>query len=1027
MVCAKGIDSIEVLSENGNPSILFQSLNTLNDSLDDSLEHYLITKSPEFKEWYSNGKMDENGEPVFEDAKFVNEFGEIKTAYNFQKLYDPIEKTKKIYDEIRDVVNRRLAIYKNRIDKDSVIKELEELNEKVNTLDELEAISLFIKDASSKSAILLDRMKQRFDGKNLSEIQDKKEAIDFLAEAKDYIDGFTIIKELSDIVDDINDTETGAKLREAQSNFNQIQNRFKSVAPKLLGNYLYTALRNVDLTEQNKVLKSKGKAEVTEEYVIKQLEESTADIGWMNLWLDPMINSQDLPFALYGKLIKAQQEKARAKDIENNYILQTAKQAYINATGRSENNTAKFYEPFTERIKDEKGVEQIRLVSSVDYKTFYENKAALLKNSTSAQRGKWYAENCEPQYDSAGQKVTILDDFGNPRIQYDLDSPLKTKYINQNYKNLSQAEKTFLNVLTDNYLYSQSSLPKSYRRGLVLPSIRKDNVDRFNENGLKSVLNEAKDSFKIRETDTQYGIQDQSGNEVKSIPIYYTQYLDANEVSSDVIPSLLKFGQMANNYKALGEVYSEIQLMTDVIGMRKTALTNAKGENVFDSLSNKIGLKKLLANQNEANSVKSLREFNNAVVYGRYKEKENPKAMALEKAITKYTSLNSLGLNFLGSFNNVLLAKLTFLMESIGAKHYTPKDLAVAETKYMGNILGIINDANSNLPKSKWGLLFEKYDPIQGNFKKGLADSQSMTKKAFSTSNLFFMNNMGEHFAQSCTLIALMNNRKVKDANGNLVAMDEAYEIVNGRLEVLPEFQSQITPEIEEDIRNTVHALNKQMHGVYEDNVAADRYIIGRLARLFRKYIRSGFKSRYENTYFDVETNKINRGYYNTFFNFCKQFLQDPKTVLVMSSKYNELEDFEKAGIRKTVGEIGLVLAFSLAYAALPDDDDDYLTSFTKYQIARTQSDMLFYTNPTDILRQFKSPSASFSSVNKVWRLLSQLTDPLEEYERSTGSYDKGDLKLKARFYDAVPIITQIENTTNPDEQLKMLNATRAF
>lgn len=91
--CAKGIDSIEVLAPNGEPSILFEDLLKANKGNKElALEQYIQTKTQGFTKWFGNSYMlDKNNEPrlffVENNPVFDNE-KELKSLYSFESKID---------------------------------------------------------------------------------------------------------------------------------------------------------------------------------------------------------------------------------------------------------------------------------------------------------------------------------------------------------------------------------------------------------------------------------------------------------------------------------------------------------------------------------------------------------------------------------------------------------------------------------------------------------------------------------------------------------------------------------------------------------------------------------------------------------------------------------------------------------------------------------------------------------------------------------------------------------------------------
>src|SRR5690606_18454602 len=122
--------------------------------------------------------------------------------------------------------------------------------------------------------------------------------------------------------------------------------------------------------------------------------------------------------------------------------------------------------------------------------------------------------------------------------------------------------------------------------------------------------------------------------------------------------------------------------------------------------------------------------------------------------------------------------------------------------------------------------------------------------------------------------------------------------------------------------------------------------------------------------------------------------------------------------IRRAVREILVLMLSSLAVVLLKsmmesdDDDEKKALQYSLYAAMRLNMEVGFFLSPGtinskfvpllpdpyDFYRMAKSPTILFGTTDKVLRLVRQLLNPTEEYKVETGIWDKGDLKLKARF-----------------------------
>jgi hypothetical protein len=148
----------------------------------------------------------------------------------------------------------------------------------------------------------------------------------------------------------------------------------------------------------------------------------------------------------------------------------------------------------------------------------------------------------------------------------------------------------------------------------------------------------------------------------------------------------------------------------------------------------------------------------------------------------------------------------------------------------------------------------------------------------------------------------------------------------------------------------------------------------------------------------------------------------------------------EKANAKRTFVELGMLVTMTaiggiLAGMMEDDDDDDYAAAFAAYQALRIKSELSQFYNPMEFYRFAASPTALSKPVINSLELVNHLfTKELPYrigfrdedgiyYERKTGAYEKGDLKLTKLVRDIAPILRGIDKTTNPEDALKFFIA----
>jgi hypothetical protein len=177
----------------------------------------------------------------------------------------------------------------------------------------------------------------------------------------------------------------------------------------------------------------------------------------------------------------------------------------------------------------------------------------------------------------------------------------------------------------------------------------------------------------------------------------------------------------------------------------------------------------------------------------------------------------------------------------------------------------------------------------------------------------------------------------------------------------------------------------------------------------------------------DQELGAVTEGYYRTFWNvFVKDLIRYNINIMEGWSGYTPAQ---KSNIRKTVGDISIVVAFMLLASMLTVDDEDdekqkdksKLHNFLLYQSVRMRGETSSYlpiVGVGDLLRVVRSPTAMNSTIERTISLIRQMSPwrITEEYERDEGVWKKGDNKAWAKF---LKLMGYSGYNTNPDEAVK--------
>ena len=314
-------------------------------------------------------------------------------------------------------------------------------------------------------------------------------------------------------------------------------------------------------------------------------------------------------------------------------------------------------------------------------------------------------------------------------------------------------------------------------------------------------------------------------------------------------------------------------------------------------------------------------------------------------------------------------------------------------------------------------------------------------------------------------------NKLMKEAKQQFMTnptVESLYEFVDGRAELKKEYKDKVPTDnkigdletLIAEFKEKVKSVNKKIHGVYDKDGAAqiESKWWGSLIMQYHKHLPTGIWKRWRRKgYYSEFRGSRERGSYQTFIDFMgTEFINYKKRIKQQSTdtnialasiqvtfqsiintltnlqfNWNNLAPWEKANMRRNLGDLSGVLIACLVVAALyglSDDDDikdDKFKASLLYLADRLYSDSTMYS-PVGLVSEYKtawsSPIASAngpSDLIKAMTIIPQyLFDPDYNKEYTTGLY-KGQDKLMVllrrnlpgiRPWDRVQMITRNNN-----------------
>jgi hypothetical protein len=259
---------------------------------------------------------------------------------------------------------------------------------------------------------------------------------------------------------------------------------------------------------------------------------------------------------------------------------------------------------------------------------------------------------------------------------------------------------------------------------------------------------------------------------------------------------------------------------------------------------------------------------------------------------------------------------------------------------------------------------------------------KSIFRRFFGQNWLFVQQGMGDHWIYNRTALAMVKHKKVM-VDGKVVSLWDALEIVEEHGYKMMRVKIG-TRNVDENgnptdlfdrgafTREIAH-INHTIAGIYndDDQNAANRVIIGRLAQQMRKWIVPQMMRRFQSKRMVLDIGREEEGYYRTTARFAKDLWVSGFKI---RAEWNNLSDSEKANVRRALAEIiqtyALWILVSLLGSGVKDPDRCWAAKFAEYILHREVHELGFLTPgpmmATEGLKTLQSPFVCASSAEKI-------------------------------------------------------------
>ena len=952
--------------------------------------------------------LGELAKDVLQGTKKLKREEVIKARRNarFNQVREETDEVIKLLQNANEIERKRSKIAPKEMTKD-IKKRIIKLEALISDDKKLEGVHTYAKWAL---ADLQDAM-EKLDISGTLETQDFKQ----LRHIKATIDSYAgFIREFHKILDEIGDeaviTVDGqdVNLRELWREINDIYEScitsFKNQALAAFSDYLAPIYETSPLKDENgNVIPLKD-----------VLMGDDFDISEFDRWLTSMGNSSSIILQMFDKAVKNAKDKARLKSMES---IRDIWKIRDDAEKRGITSFEWMFE------RDAEGHKTGNYISRYNHGRFKKEEEEMRKGlikkygrhplgedarKMQAERKAWYDSHAN------------FDIFNRP---YPNDI-----YLNPEYNKLTRAQKETLDEIIAYKAEIEKKLPRNRRETFRAIQRRRSGTQRFLDsakdpsqayNNLEESL---RNTFKRTEDDDQLwgekteGLTDFTGEEYLTLPVLYTTRLkNPDELSDDVIGDLMVYADMANTYEEINKTYDPLEIGVDVLSSKE--FSKNVGSKAKEEVINAFGkvTKRNIKIGTNTNFQKKLRDYLECQVYGRYLKEDDiigPNAQKAVGVFQRLTSTAYLGCNYLAGIANVATAVGMQNIEAAAGEFFGAKELASADIEY-GKLMPAFLAELTDRTKQSEIALFDELFNVRQNAKDKVHNVQmkSIFRRFFGQNWLFVQQGMGDHWIYNRTAIAMAKRRKVK-VNGVEMSVWDAKEIVtdkNGykKMRMKPGTKNLDGSDFNAAAfgREIAH-INHTLMGIYndEDQNAANRTMIGKLAQQMRKWIVPQMMRRFESKRPILDIGKEEEGYYRTFGRLAHDVW---KSGFKIASEWDKLSKEDRANCRRALTEMAqtfsLWLLLWMLGSGVKDPDRSWAAKFAEYMLNREVHELGFLTpGPlmfTEGYKTITSPMVTLSAANSLAQAMVTTANPGNWFPDESELIQSGPYKGHSHIY----------------------------
>tara|TARA_R100001443_G_scaffold116902_1_gene139011 strand:+ start:653 stop:4753 length:4101 start_codon:yes stop_codon:yes gene_type:complete len=994
--------------------------------------------------------------PSSEEATIFHQKGLAFTEESkkeiLKKVDSPAQKTKAEFAiKAANMLNNRLQILRRSARKqetiDSLQKEIDKLKEQIAKQEFTASIMGVLQYATKElvpiEALLKKRDKEKITNGNELELIEK------------FVDMYNNLFNSLDV--------QMYKLELPENEKKEIKDMMKDVLSEInrIGNINKSFIKEHAIKVLNKGNTAPDGSKIDKDFNGEEIvEQSLNDSGWWRFGVGNYKFSNSGILRTAHKIIFDTTQKIKRQTIDKGNILLAAQELMTKSGVKVEDLIE----------KDSKGKYTQDLIRPEDWASYYEARDEM-RSEIARVLGFDSFFDIDTETLNKKQLNTYkkaIRDFNNKHSTIVLDdrgnfAGRKPKKKNPRFAELMKNKdvKNYYDLLIETKRESLAKLPLQYRTERALysvPGIRSQFLEKLTDNNksfLSNMLEVAKEAFFIDEDDTEFGEVTALNN--RMVPIYFTQrFEDPANVSRDLTRSFTIFSEMAENFKSMGEIAGDMEVIMSQLSRRDYI----KGKRKIEGIETKDY--KILETLVEANIYGIERKD---VTFQIPKTKLTEKLHLADKTISatkvvsnlaRYISMNNLALNAFTSTAGYLKGTADSLVEDQIGLYTTVESKNWARAEYAKNILQVLSEAPKKKQTNKMHLMLQRNNVVDLYKMLRNTNKNKLLSEVTSRDLLFLNYRTADYALKGRVALAIYDNTRLVDGefitrknflekraeegvnekearkewkNYQDKSLYNAYEVVDGILKIKEDFKKYVTDGVENTIVGKITHVANTIDGTLSesDKGALARSIYGDFVLMHRGWFVNMIDGRFMKEKVNMITGESEMGIYPASWKFIKDDIFKAKRIspIAIYSAYKNLSNpAVKRGVKKTVLDLMYLqiigtLAAVANLAADADEEDDYLIQLIAYQMNRVLLEQAAgqpLIHPSEILQIIDEPVVGVRTIKDIVDISEAWnTDPY-----ASGMYE-GSTHATKWFLRKIPAFKNIYESQFPSSKNNFL------